>query len=193
MMQQGRGGKAIVDIVQARQGNIQAAKFLALKHHRYAVQAVTFGDIHAAPGAAFGQAESLDLALGHPHGLDGLSIVAVGDHGARCGHQGREGLEGLDDRVEVGEAVEMVFLDVQDGRVPRAKVQETAVELARLSHKVPAGAYPAGAAELFHRRADDEAGVHARRVKHVSHHRRRRALTVRAGNGDADPLCHESA
>ena len=84
----------------------------------------------------------------------------------------RELAEGLDDGVEVLVAVEVVFVDVEDGGKVRAEVEEAAVELAGLDDEVLAAAGPAGPAELLDGGAHDVAGVRAGHVEHAGHHRR---------------------
>ena len=101
------------------------------------------------------------------------------------GHEGREGLEGLDDPLDVAVAVEVVPFDVEDGGDPRPEVVERAVVLAGLGDEVRAAADAGGPAKLADIGADDEGRVQAGLLEDEGDPAGRGALAVRAGDGDA--------
>ena len=192
VVQQRHRGQRVVYVVPARQADAQTGVRLAPQQHIQAEPPAVARQVHAAPGAAFGEPEGFHLAGGGLGGAQGVAVLSVDHQHAFGRHLGREGPERLDDGGQILVAVEVVFLDVQNGRIVRAEVQEAAVELARLGYEVLAPAHAAGPVELLDRRADDETRIEARGAKHVRHHRRRRALAVRPRHRDAHRLRHQA-
>ena len=193
VVQQSRGRQGVVDLVQARQLEGYVAEVPAVTGDVEGVRAPPAVELGGHPSAAGGQPERLDLTRRLADGLGGLAVVAVDHQHPVGGHLGGEGAEGLDDRIQVAEAVEVVVVDIQDGRQRGLEVQEGPVVLARLGHEVRAIAHAAGPAQLGDGRPDHVRRALAGGDQRVRHHARGRALAVGARHRHAAALAHQPA
>ena len=102
-----------------------------------------------------------------------------------------EGAERILHRVESLEVVEMLGIDIgDDGDVGR-QLEEGAVGLVGLDHHPVAGAEPRIGAVGVDDAAVDDGRIEAAGVEQRRHHRGRRGLAVRAGDGDAALQPHQ--
>jgi hypothetical protein len=85
----------------------------------------------------------------------------------------------------------MIFLNVQDNRNPRTQEMETTIRFVGFSDENISGSMMRIAARLSGVRTDGERRIQAQTAKCDGEHRRRAALPVRSGNGDASISVHD--
>ena len=94
------------------------------------------------------------------------------------------GAEGLDDVVEIAVKIEMVRVDIEDDGEGRIVIEDIRLEFARLGDEIFASADEDITANFVEIPADENGGIGVGVDENFGNHAGRRALAVRAGDGD---------
>ena len=118
-------------------------------------------------------------------------VVGAGNHRAVERHLVGEFDERLPQVLPAPVAFHVLAIDVRHHGNRRRQLQERSVALVGLGNHVIAASEPRVAAERAEPAADHRGRIEPGALEHQRHHRRRRRLAMRAGDGDAVAQPHQ--